>query len=95
MKIVYLESTINDLLWMRHYYESIFPDGRVRARKQFHSLEALLIAHPFIGAQLQQKNVREFSIPKTPFSYIYRVQPEYIEILRIWDERQDRSALSE
>lgn len=76
---------------MRQYYESIFPEGRKKAQYQFHAIEQLLIENPFIGHELQQKNVREFSVPKTPFSYIYRTIPERIEILRIWDERQERS----
>ncbi len=91
MNIVYLESARDDLLWMRQYYESVFPEGRSRAQKQFHTVENLLLANPFIGHETHRKNVREFSIPKTPFSFIYRVRPERIEILRVWDERQDPS----
>ena len=91
MNIVYLESSRDDLLWMRHYYESVFPEGRSRAQKQFHAVENLLLANPFIGHETHRKDVREFLIPKTPFSFIYRVRPVRIEVLRVWDERQDPS----
>ncbi len=83
MRIVYLESTRDDLLWMRHYYEVIFPQGRENAQTKFHSTEQLLLTHPFTGHKTHIKDVYEFSIPKTPFSYIYRVKPDHIAVLRI------------
>ncbi len=88
MHIVYLESTREDLLWLRHYYEVVFPEGRQTAQTRFHSTEQLLLTNPFIGHKTHIKDVYEFSIPKTPFSYIYRVKPQYIAVMRIWDERQ-------
>lgn len=91
MRIVYLESAKDDFLWMRQYYEFVFPEGRSRAQQQFHAVENLLLANPFIGHETHQKNVREFTLSKTPFSFIYRAHPERIEVLRVWDERQDRS----
>ena len=95
MRIVYLVSTRDDLLWMRHYYEAIFPEGQTNAKKQFHAVENALQSNPFIGHETHRKDVRELSIPKTPFSYIYRAFSDRIEVLRIWDERQDRAKLDE
>ena len=89
MQIVYLSSTRADLLWLRRYYEQIFPEGRTRAKKQFRSMESLLMANPQIGHPTHRNDVREISIPRTPFSYIYRLKEDRIEILRIWDERQE------
>ena len=37
--------------------------------------------------------VREFAIQRTPFSVIYRVIDDPIEVLRIRDRRGDRSGL--
>ncbi len=88
MRLIYLESTIDDLSWLRRYYEEVFPEGRENAQKQFHSIETLLVNNPRVGHVTHQENVFEFSIPKTPFSYIYRVQPDRIEVLRVWDERR-------
>lgn len=76
---------------MRYYYENIFLEGLIKAQKQFHSTELLLSENPYIGHPTHRKGVREFSIPRIPFSYIYRIQQDRIEILRIWDERQDRA----
>lgn len=92
MKLVYLESAQKDLFWVRRYYESVFPEGRQRAQQQFKKIEVLLAENPFVGHKTHREQVRELSIPKTPFSYIYRVREHQIEVLRIWDERQERSA---
>ncbi|MEE9446857.1 MAG: hypothetical protein V3V09_02795 [Arenicellales bacterium] len=90
MHIVYLDSTAGDFAWMRYYYETVFPQGRANAQKQFHGMEALLQQNPYIGHLTDIHDIREFSIPKTPFSYIYRVCATQIEVLHIWDERRDR-----
>jgi plasmid stabilization system protein ParE len=36
-------------------------------------------------------DVREFPIRRTPFAVLYRVQPDHVEILRIFDQRSDFS----
>ena len=95
MKIVYLKSARDDFLWMKQYYDVVFPEGEKTAQNQFHAIENLLLTNPFIGHGTHLKNVREFGIPKTPFSIIYRVQPDRIEVLRVWDQRQDRAKLTE
>ncbi len=89
MEVVYLESARDDLLWFRRYYEEVFTAGSERAKKQFVAVERLLKENPFIGKEAHRPNVREFSIPKIPFSFIYRVQSQCIEVLRVWDERRD------
>jgi hypothetical protein len=88
MRVVYLDSTREDLLWMRHYCEVIFPEGLKKAQDQFYSVEKLLLVNPFMGHKTHQKDVFEFSIPKKLFSYIYTVRPKQIAILRVWDARQ-------
>ena len=92
MRIVYLDSTKDDLQWIKHYYTNIFPRGSSTAISQFHAIEKLLLANPFMGQETSQPDVYEYSIPRTPFSYIYKVTPKYIAILRVWDERQSRKA---
>jgi plasmid stabilization system protein ParE len=89
--IVYLESTVDDLLWMRHYYEQVFPAGSKNAQRQIHSTEILLLENPEFGHRTHRKDTRELSIPGIPFSFIYRANPQVIEIIRVWDERQDRA----
>ncbi|XCN73315.1 MAG: type II toxin-antitoxin system RelE/ParE family toxin [Candidatus Electrothrix aestuarii] len=95
MQVKFLTSSLNDLKWFRHYYESVFPQGGKKAQKQFHSTKDLIKENPYIGHVIKDKNILEFSIPNIPFSFIYRIKGEVIEILRVWDERQDRGKLRE
>ena len=88
MKIVYLPSTKNDLIWFHHYYTQIFPEGSQKALNQFDAIAEILALNPFIGRRIKDE-VRKLAIPKTPFSYIYQVTTAQIEILRIWDDRKN------
>jgi len=89
MKIAYLPSTLEDLEWMRNYYTSVFPEGATRAREHLQATEILLCSHPDIGHETSVSGVLEFTIQKTPFSIIYRINGDRIEILRVWDNRGD------
>lgn len=93
MNIIYLKSAFDDLKWFFYYYENVFVAGREKAQKKFYSTEALIIQNPYIGHPTQKEEVREFSIPQIPFSFIYRIVEDRIEVLRVWDERQDRMNL--
>lgn len=89
MKVVFLESTTRDIQWFRYYYQSVFPEGNAKARTQLRAIQALLAANPYAGHPSEtRKTVRELSIPRTPFTLIYRVTETQIEILRLWDNRQ-------
>lgn len=95
MKRVFLPSTRSDLVWMRIYYTHIFPDGARRAADQYARAAGILRDNPMVGQSMEDMtNVREFSIPRTPFSLIYRIIDDRIEVLRIWDQRGDRSRLA-
>jgi len=87
VELLFLESTKSDFNWIRKYYEEIFPAGASSALKQFDMMQELLIANPYLSRK-KHGDVRALSIPKTPFSYWYRVTSTHIEILRIWDNRQ-------
>ena len=94
MKLVFLPSTRADLAWMRTYYGRIFVDGARRASEHYRKACDLIQANPSIGHPVEgMAGVREFSVPRTPFSFIYRVIGDRIEILRVWDQRGDRSRL--
>ncbi len=80
---------MNDLRWFRRYYEDVFAEGGGRARLAYVRTLERLVAAPRIGRPLEFENVREFPIQRTPFSVIYRLQEDRIEILRIWDQRAD------
>lgn len=89
MKIVFLESTAQDIQWFHFYYRSVFPAGSAKARDTMKAIQATLAVNPYIGHPSDtRKTVREFSIPRTPFVVVYRVMPTQIEVLRLWDTRQ-------
>jgi plasmid stabilization system protein ParE len=88
MRIVYLKSAAADLLWLNHYYGSVFPEGKIRAKEQFRKVRAAIASNPCIGVEIDLgESVREFHVPKTPFSYLYRIKKDRIEIMRIFDNR--------
>lgn len=89
MKIVFLESAAQDIQWFRYYDQPIFPEGGAKARDRLKAIQTILAANPFIGQPSDTvKTVRAFSIPRTPFTLIYRVTASQIEVLRLWDTRQ-------
>jgi plasmid stabilization system protein ParE len=92
MKLVYMSTALPDIAWMRHYYRSVFPQGRREALGQLGRVERLIQENPDIGKVFG--NAREFPIPRTPFSVIYRKKSETIEVVRIWDQRRDPVDLS-
>ena len=54
----------------------------------------VLRGHPAVGRRVEgMPGIRELLIPRTPFSFIYRVVADRIEVLRVWDRRGDRSRL--
>ena len=94
MELVFLPSTQADLAWMRTYYTRVFPEGARQAAAQYARTRNLLLQNPLIGHAVEDgEGIREFSIPRMPFSFIYRVVDDRIEVLRVWDERGDRSKL--
>ena len=94
MNLVFLPSTRSDLLWMRTYYTSIFPAGAKRAVEHYRITCRVIRENPLIGQPVEDMSgVREFTIQRTPFSVIYRINNDRIEVLRIWDQRGDRSGL--
>ena len=88
MKILFLDSTYDDLEWFHQYYSLVFPEGLESALKQFDSINELLVLNPLLGV-LDEEGLRKFTIPKTPFSYYYRITNTHIEVLRVWDDRRE------
>ena len=70
-----------------------FPGGRTARQAAVSKDERAFASHPHIGHPIAELDIREYSIPRTPFSLIYRINGDTIEILRFWDERADRTKL--
>lgn len=92
MKIVFLAEAKGDLRWFKHYYMRVFPEGRRIADQRFKALLQLLKSNPMVGEEVESfPGTREFPIRSTPFSVIYRVRPNQIEVLRVFDQRSEFS----
>lgn len=90
MKLVFLAKAKSDLRWFKHYYLSVFPEGKAKADNQFLSIQKTLKINPYIGHPSEAvENAREYPVLKTPFIFLYRVQENSIEVLRIIDTRSD------
>ena len=80
---------------MRACYARTFPDGATHAAGPYRRTCGIISENPLVGRPVEEiEGVREFSIPRTPFSFIYRIVEERIEVLRVWDQRGDRSRLT-
>jgi plasmid stabilization system protein ParE len=90
VKIVFLASTKRDLAWFSEYYQRAFPEGRVNAAKHYLQTKAVLKDNPHIGHPSDEQGLREFSISRTPFVFVYRLNEQTIEIIRLWDNRAKR-----
>jgi plasmid stabilization system protein ParE len=95
MRLVYLPSCRRDLLWLRHYYERVFPEGAAGARRRIAAAERVILDNPYIGRPTQHPGVRRLAIARTPFFVVYRVAAERIEVLRIIDSRSFDSMLDD
>ena len=64
--------------------------NKVYSQKLFHRFKKatkLLIMHPEIGVKTDIKNVR--NLIEGDYCVFYKLKPEHIEIITIWDSRQN------
>lgn len=88
MQIKYLDAALDDMIWFRHYYTKVFSAGKQNARTRLLKTEQLIAQNPSIGeADEQLAGVREYPIPGIPFTVLFRLMSDSIEILRIYDQR--------
>ena len=88
MQIKYLDAALDDMTWFREYYTKVFSAGKKNARTQLLKAERLIAQNPGIGeADEQLAGVREYPISGIPFTVLFRLTSDSIEILRIYDQR--------
>ncbi|MEM8579392.1 MAG: type II toxin-antitoxin system RelE/ParE family toxin [Pseudomonadota bacterium] len=89
MRIVFVETAADDLMWFRQYYRAVFPQGAENAKMRITNLLTLLEANPHMGQAVPERpNVRKLPISKTPFALVYRTNAHQIEVLRVLDTRR-------
>lgn len=88
MRIVYLDSTVEDFLWIRRYYEETFVAGAAAFSDAFEATAQLLRDFPMAGTpHPTREGVRIRRIVNTPFAYVYRIQGDIIRVEHILDQR--------
>ncbi len=88
MKVSYLTQALRDINWVRKHYKDVFPAGRSSARSQLQKTEKLISEHPLVGQPSEVvSGAREFHISRTPFTFLYRLPKDHIEIMRVIDGR--------
>jgi plasmid stabilization system protein ParE len=91
MKVIFLASSAADVKWFTRYYRLIFPAGSPRARAWLERSLLLLSENPRAGRPTPDGS-REYSVPKTPFSVVYRIADDRIEVLGLSDKRANRGS---
>lgn len=93
MRLVYLPDARKDVAWWRLYYRRVFPQGGQAAYRVLAATERILQDNPLLGVELAELGgLRKLSIPNTPFAFIHRLRQETIEVLRLYDMRQQGSS---
>ena len=91
LRIVFRASAVADLKWFRRYYRAVFREGEKNAKHHYVQTFRLLQEHPLAGRSLGPETpMRELSIPRTPFSFVYYVAVDEIMIIRVLDGRAER-----
>ena len=92
MKIVFLPSSLDDLEWMKRYYQTVFPAGKPQAAKRYRNALAVIRNNPRAGAPSEVvDSLREHPIPNTPFTLVYQITKSEIRILYVKDQRSNKS----
>lgn len=91
MKIVFLPSSLDDLEWMKRYYQTVFPAGKSNAAKRFGNTLDVIRNNPKAGAPSEVvEHLREHPIANTPFTLIYHLAKSEIRILHVKDQRSNK-----
>jgi plasmid stabilization system protein ParE len=88
VRIRLLDEAQDDLKWWRRYYRVVFPQGRKNALRHFEKVVELLLENPYAGRKVEELDLYQFVISNTPFSIVYRLRGETLEIVRVWDMRK-------
>ncbi len=90
MRLVYLASAKPGLRRFHRYYTEVFPEGKAHADRRFLAVQTLLKSNPRAGHESEiVPGAREFPVPQTPFTYVYQIRDDRIEIMLVADNRSN------
>ncbi len=89
MKIVWSLFAVQDLVSIRAYIAEYHPKAAENvAHRILHSV-SLLADHPLLGMPTHRTGVRKLIVKNSPYSIPYRIADGEIEILEVFDGRQN------
>ena len=89
LKMAYSARARLDLHWFRIYCETQFPEGMPKANARFSKCLALLSMTPNMGRPAGKEPRRRFSVPNTPYTILYQVNGDLLEVARVLDQRSE------
>jgi plasmid stabilization system protein ParE len=90
MKMVWLPAAQADLRNIYDYYQPLNPQAAVQMLARIHKSAGSLVDFPHLGKANATKSCRLLQVPGTVYVLPYRVLPDAIEILAVFDQRQER-----
>jgi toxin ParE1/3/4 len=92
MKIVWAEQARQEWVAQYRFYFSRNPEAARRFRQEVMSAVARLRTHPQMGRPGHVEGTRELVITGTPFLVVYDVNAVRVEVIHVYDGRQDWKA---
>jgi plasmid stabilization system protein ParE len=89
MKLIWSEQARQEWVGQYRFYFARNPEAARRLRQAVMDGARRLRSHPHMGRPGRVANSRELVISATPFLLVYDVNPVRIEILHLFDGRQD------
>ena len=90
MHVILLPLAINDLANIRSYIAQHNPAAAKNVAKKIKASLILLSEQPLIGHMTDDDNILQWHIPNSNYSLPYRILDNTIQVLRVFDERQNR-----
>ena len=90
-RLVWLNSAKMDLLDIQTYYtEKVSVSVAAKLLQRIYVSAEYLAEQPLLGSQTMDDDILEWHILDLNYTLPYRIQGEYIEILRVFHQSQER-----
>lgn len=90
LNLVFTQAAQRDLGWFDDYYKQFFPEGRRNAKNRLSASLELILANPNLGIRAVEGFLaKEFSVQKTSFAILYRIDGDNLIVMRLFDQRSD------
>jgi toxin ParE1/3/4 len=92
MHIEWVGTSFSDFQQIRLYLQTRNPFAAEKIYNAVSRSAEQLLSFPELGRPVEGSNIRLLQVPGLPYILPYRVKPDRIEILAVFDGRQERPA---